>query len=242
MRSKFGSLILLMMSVGVACAQEEDVITTKILSVGLRGSVDGLFFVNGGGVEELRATMTGLGNGIDYKGPAVLSFYESAEAMVPKKGEEPPKPLARVRLPKDQDRVLLVIAPPAKGKKGPTMKAYGISTDTLKAGDYRFFNFSRGDVAVILGKEKLGIGPGAVESVSSVVWKKEVIDLPIKLGRRQDDGEVKLVYSSVWGHQPKQRNMIMVFDGGSRARPLEVRRFADVPGVKLGGSGGGGQP
>jgi len=237
------TLPLMMLAAFTASAQaQEDLVKTTLLSVGLKGAIDGLYFKNGGSAEELKATMTGLGTGIDYEGPAVVNFYDSPEAMIPKEDGKTPVPLARVKLPEGEDKVLVIIAPPPKGKKGPAMRAYGISTDKFKAGDYRFFNFSKQNVAVILGKKKIGLSPGSVESVSSAAWKKEIIDLPVKLGSKPKEGDVKLVYSSVWGHQPRQRNMIMIFEGGSKAKPLEVRRYSDVPGVKIGRNEEGGEP
>lgn len=210
---------------------QEEVVKAKLLPVGLSSSVTGLYFINGSKPVELRASMTGFGAGIDYEGPRVFSVYATSEELMVRDGREKPVPLASVRLPADAERIMLAIVAGKNGAK-PKLRAFGVSTKGFRTGDYRFYNFSKSKVAVILGEKKIGLSPGGVETVNSAQWRDEVMDLPVKLGQQKPGGKPRVVYSSVWGHQPKQRNMIMVFDGGTRAKPLEVRRYYDVPGVK----------
>jgi len=205
---------------------------TKLLPVGVAGAVSELYFRNDGKPAELKASMTGLGAGIDYTGPARLALYASEEALnPPAEGEKPPQPLTVVTLPEGADRVLLVIAPPPKDQKGPAIRAYPVSTGDLSSGDYRFFNFSPDSTAIVLGEKRVGLKPGDISTVTSAEWKRETVDLPVKIGLPTDSGSLRMVYSSVWGHQPAQRNFILIFKGTSAARPLDVRRFYDVPGA-----------
>lgn len=212
-----------------ADAQERP-IRTKLLPVGVSGTVSGLYFRSEGQAVELKATMTGLGAGIDYEGPALLALYDDESAFSPPPpGEEPPKPLCTVRLPADADRTLLMVAKPEKGEKAPKIRAYGVSTRDLRSGDYRFFNFSPTGVAIVLGEKKFALKPGGITTVTSAEWKRDAVDLPVKLGIENEKGKLRMIYSSVWGHQPAQRNFILVFQGPSPARPLDVRRYYDIP-------------
>jgi hypothetical protein len=214
-------------AIGAANAQDV-IVKTKLMPVGVAGSIKGLYFRNDGKTAELKASMTGLGEGFEYKGPQVLALYNSEEALAPpKEGQSPPTPLATVKLP-NADRILLLMAPPPEGRREPSIRAYPVSTDDLRPGDYRFFNCSDKKIAVILGDERIGIRPGKVVTVKGAKWQREVLDLAVKLGTPGDDSNIRMVYSSVWGHQPAQRNFIILSNGATKAQPIEIRRFHDI--------------
>lgn len=230
-------LTAVLLFIGWAKAQD-DIVKTKLMPVGMAGSIRGLYFRNEGKTAELHASMTGFGEGIDYTGSALLALYSSEAALAqPKPGSQPPKPLTTVTLPKGADRVLLVIAPPPHKGAAPAIRAYGVATSDLRVGDYRLFNFAQENVVVLLGGQRAFLKPGGITTLRDAGWSREVLDLPVKLGSRDENGSTRLLYSTVWGHQPGQRNFILILAGATAAHPVDVRRFYDVPEENPGSSG-----
>ena len=118
----------------------------------------------------------------------------------------------------------------------PTVRAVGISTGELREGDYRVFNFSRQPVFAILNDKKVRVPPGKTTDLSAPSWRRETMDMTVKLGLPKE-GKVQVVYSSVWGHRPGRRMFLFILDRSDEFRPLDIRRFFDVPGVKVEGGG-----
>lgn len=227
---KLLSVAIAVLSVFGVVKAEDDLLKTKLMPVGLAGSIQGLYFRNDGKTVELHASMTGFGEGVDYTGPALLALYSSEAALErPKAGAQPLKPLTTVTLPKGADRVLLVIAPPPHKGAAPAIRAYAVATNDLRAGDYRLFNFTHEGVVALLGGQRASLEPGGVTTVREAGWSREVLDLPVKLGSRAENDNTRLLYSTVWGHQPSRRNFILILEGATAARPVDVRRFYDVP-------------
>ncbi|MFZ9935469.1 MAG: hypothetical protein ACO3JG_00265 [Luteolibacter sp.] len=208
----------------------EKVVKTRLMPIGVASSVKGLYFMNNGRTEELTAGMTGLGAGIEYTGPALLAVYSDENGpLMGASGLEAQKPLTVVRLPEADDRVLLIVAPPKKDGLAPVIRAYGLSTNDLHAGDYRLFNFSKDTVVGVLGEKRMSIKAGGIVTTRDKSWENMTLDLPVKFGIADLKRGSRLLYFTVWGHQPAQRNIILIFPGPSNARPLDVRRFNDVP-------------
>ena len=208
-----------------APAQEQPAtVSTQILTLALNDPVDGLFFFDGKQVLPFQANLTGLGQPTPYKGPQrfVLRANEAEFAAKPPL----PAPAASVDLPLNCDRVLLLCM--QSGKEPIKLRAYDISTGKSKAGDYRFFNFSKQGISVILGGEKFGLVAGRDTNVSDLSWGKETLDLPMQMAV-MEGGKPKLVYSAVWGHRPGRRNFVFLFDGKHPSKPVGVYRFFDIP-------------
>ncbi|MEM9236925.1 MAG: hypothetical protein AAGB14_09105 [Verrucomicrobiota bacterium] len=215
-------------------AQEDDgTVSTEIIALGFgKSAFPGYWYRAGKKGVKMDISRQGIGFPIQYKGPRVLSFYENQTDLAkPPEGEAPPKPLARVKLPTGSDRVLLVFALTEKNQKIPVIRAYGVSTDKMKAGDYRLLNFSKNTIYSILNEKRNSTPPGKISNIRETGWSGEVQDMNVQFGIKDGD-KTKRVYSSVWGHRPERRNFIFVFDQDDRFRPLDVRMFYDLPGVK----------
>jgi hypothetical protein len=208
-----------------APAQEQSAtVSTEILTLALNEPVDGLFFFDGKEVQTFQANLTGLGQPLPYKGPQrfVLRANKAEfEAKPPL-----PAPAAFVDLPLNSNRVLLLCM--KSGKEPLKLRAYDIATSKSKAGDYRFFNFSKQGISVILGGEKFALSPGRDTNVSDSDWGRETLDLPMQMAV-VEGGKPKLVYSAVWGHRPGRRNFVFLFDGKHPSKPVGVYRFFDIP-------------
>jgi hypothetical protein len=235
MSGKIKSLVLLL-CIGLAASRtavaEEDVIKTRLLTLSLGGAVPGYFIRSGDQVAEIQATTKGIGAPTAYRGPGLLSLYATAaDAARPKPGEAPAKPALQVRLPRGHDRILLVFAAPTEpGQAKPEVRGLGISTGTLKEGDYRIFNLSRQTVHAVLGGRKATIHPGQPVNLSSPSWRTDTMDMEVKLGLPDQD-KLRLVYSSVWGHQPTRRMFLFILNRPDEFRPIELRRYFDTPSI-----------
>jgi hypothetical protein len=184
--------------------------------------LQGLFFRNGDHAVALEGSLVGLGIPIPYRGPQRLLLYETAAASMENPPSMPPKLF--VDLPADADRVLLLAFHP----EGQPLRlvAYGVPSDGLRPGDYRFFNFSKQDVAVRLGEMQFHLPRGADHIVSNRDWQGEYPDLNIQLAADYQ-GSPKLVFSSVWGHHPEHRSFVFLFDGSHPSMPIVMRKMSD---------------
>lgn len=218
------ALGLLALATHSARAQEPDLVRTELLTLALDEPVAGLFFHNGKEVAVFQANLTGLGQPLVYHGPRRF-LLRTSEAEFSAKPPLP-VPAAFVDLPAAADRVLLLCM--KSGKEPLKLKAYDISTGKSSAGDYRFFNFSKQAISVILGEKRFAIQAGRDSIVSELSWKKETLDLPMQMAIVKE-GKPKLVYSAVWGHRSGRRNFVFLFDGKQVAKPVGVYRFFDIP-------------
>ena len=221
-------LTTLFIASGGYLAAQQDMVKTEILTVALGKSFGDLFFKPGEEVRPLGANVGALSQPMAYVGPPVLIIHDQESDFAPvDEGEEPPKPVAVVKLPERANRVLFVCQQPKEGEVN--VRAYDISTGGQKAGDYRFFNFANFSVGVIMGKNKFVLPSGKERLVSESSWRSEVLDIPVQFGTLVE-GKEKLVYSSMWGHRPAKRNMVFLFGSSDRNRPIAIGRFYDYPG------------
>lgn len=218
------ALALLASAPSSARAREPEKIRTEILTLALEEPVAGLFFHNGKEVAVFQANLTGLGQPLLYHGPRRLLLRGSEAEFAAK--PPLPEPAASVDLPAGCDRVLLLCM--KSGQTPLKLIAYDISTGKSGAGDYRFFNFSKQPVSVILGEKRFALQAGRDSIVSELSWKKETLDLPMQMAIVKD-GKAKLAYSSVWGHRSGRRNFVFLFDGKQPSKPVGVYRFFDIP-------------
>jgi hypothetical protein len=214
-------------------AAQDDIIETEFLTLSFNGTVKGFYYRNGKEISKLEASRQGISAPIAYRGSSVLSLYENETDLAPpEKGREPPKPVLQVLLPANNDRVLLLFTFADAKSPLPTLRALGISTTAMKEGDYRIFNLSKQDVFAILNEQKASIAPGKSNSLTSAAWRGGVMDMNVSFGLRKEDGQIRPVYSSVWGHRPVRRMFVFIFDRPDKFRPLDIRMFYDVPKIK----------
>lgn len=225
MTLRFLPLLVLGLIPFTAPAQEQPAtVSTEILTLALNDPVDGLFFFDGKQVQPFQANLTGLGQPMSYKGPQRFSLRATEAEFAAK--PPLPAPVAAVDLPTNSNRVLMLCM--KYGEEPLKIRAYDIATGKSKAGDYRFFNFSKQAISVILGGEKFALAAGRDTLASASSWGRETLDLPMQMAV-VEGGKAKLVYSAVWGHRPGRRNFVFLFDGKHPSKPVGVYRFFDIP-------------
>ncbi len=203
---------------------QEPPVQTEILTLALDEAVDGLFFQDAKAVVPFQANITGLSQPVSYVGPRRFILRSSAAEFAAK--PPLPAPAAFVDLPLNANRVLLCCLK----SENTSLKiiAYNISSSGSRAGDYRFFNFSKQVLSVNLGAESFALDSRFDRNISNQSWQSEVLDLPMQVATVVDR-KAKPVYSSVWGHRPGRRNFVFMFDGSHPSKPINIRRFFDIP-------------
>jgi len=208
----------------ISSPAQETAVKTELLTIALDEAVDGLLFFDSKAVVPFQANITGLSQPITYIGPSRF-ILRSTEAEFTAKPPLPP-PAAFVDLPLNATRVLLCCL---KSANTPLkIVAYDISSTGSRAGDYRFFNFSKQALSVNIGEKSFAIESRIDRNVSESSWQNDVLDLPMQVASVKD-GKAQLVYSSVWGHRPGRRNFIFMFDGSHPSKPINICRFFDIP-------------
>lgn len=208
----------------ISSLAQEPPIKTEILTIALDEAVDGLFYYDGKAVIPFQANITGLSQPATYVGPRrfILRATEAEFTAKPPL----PAPAAFVDVPLNATRVLLCCL--KSENTALKIVAYDISSTGSRAGDYRFFNFSKQILSVKLGDKAFALKPSLDKNLSNPSWQDEVLDIPIQVATVQDR-KAQLVYSSVWGHRPGRRNFVFMFDGSHPSKPISICRFFDIP-------------
>lgn len=197
---------------------------TRILTISTDQPVENAFFLNDGKVQPFESDRSGLGEPTPYTGPRQFVLRGSAEEFVAK--PPLPEPIASAVLPEHSNLILLVADRSPEGKT--KLSAYDVDADGFKAGDYRVFNFSEKTVSLIFGRSKFALKPGEDRMVSDVALQDKALDVVVQIAQ-VEEGKLKRVYSSTWGHQPVKRNYVFLFNGSHPTRPIAIRRFSDHP-------------
>ena len=213
--------ILLCLASLPGTAQEPVLLRTEIVTLALQDPVEGLFLWDGKKAVPFRAVPGGISLPVPYLGPANLVLRESAAAFLD--NEAPPPPVAVAPLPLNADRVLGL----AKKSEGHPLQLQVIPVpmDHFRNGDYRFLNYSSREVRIRLGDVSRTLASGHSEIISSPTLQAASQDVNIAVGS-VTDGDMK-VYASVWGHSPKRRTFIFLFDVETPDSPVIIRRVHD---------------
>jgi hypothetical protein len=222
--------LLLFLPLALNAQNQPPLITTRILTYAPAGLPDSFktFYRTGNEIELFTASAGTLGLPINYTGPQTFALYASKTDMLPPaEGQKPKSPVATVTLPANSDVVLILCTRTADGKVG--LVAFNITSNELKPGDYRVFNFSKSTTSIILGEQRFALAPGKDSMVRDSSWHSEVIALPIKIATVVE-GKPKLAFSSLREHFPQRRNLMFLFDGRHPSRPITFVTFnADLP-------------
>jgi hypothetical protein len=223
------TLVPLLLVGALHAAEEDPGIRTDLLSVCVNGEVENYHYLNNGKAAVLDASMAGMGSPITYRGSRRLAFFKHAADLKPAPDGPQRKAICEVLLPQE-NRVLLIFTFAGENNTKPAVRAVGVSTDGMKPGDYRVFNFSRQDVGVIFGERKVGLASGKDTTLTTPEWRSAVSDIGVQIAISRDK-TVRRVYSSMWGHRPERRMFVFLFDSSDPNRPIEVRKTYDVPSV-----------
>lgn len=214
-----------------ALGQEAQLVKTTLLTFGLGAPPEGFtaFFKSDEEIFEFNATGNGLGVPARYRGPQRLILHRTKEDFKVTEGQAPKAPLAFVDLPNKADTVLVLAA--IEGPDKVRLAAFDVSTGTLRAGDYKLFNFSHSTLSMIMQKQKFSLAPGKDIKINDASWQEKAMALPIEIATVSGK-TVTPVYSSFLEHFPQRRNIVFLFDGRRKNQPIAFTNFAVDPPIK----------
>ena len=212
----------------VQAVGQEPTVRVDLMPISLNGRLVA-YYSAGSKIQKLEAFETGIGSPLFYKGIKTLRLYATEEDARPRAvGEPQPAPIAVISLPEKVRRVLLL--PIAKPDNKLEIRAMGIDDNSLKAGDYRIFNFSKFDLIGLIGTKPLRLSPGQTYDISDSSLREKDEDLGVRIAYMKDDKQ-KLFYSGMWGHSAQARSYIFMIGTGNPNSPVSVRKFHDLPAV-----------
>ncbi|MGJ8724116.1 MAG: hypothetical protein ACSHYB_06125 [Roseibacillus sp.] len=216
---------------------QEQTVKTEILTLSFGKSLPECYILNGNKTEKISIIPQRLSVPLKYSGSSKLHFFASEEeAKASRLANSTSEPLATFDIPSSGDQTLLVLDFSNKEVKTegeeevpvPVAKAFPISNKDFKVGDYLVFNFSEKDVHLYLGELELELAGGENGTISDATLRKESSDLTVRLQTEVME-EARDVYSSIWGHRNIQRNFLFILDRDDKFRPLNLRKYSDVP-------------
>ena len=230
MKPILAALAVLLTLCGTSHAQEPAVLKTDILTYAPAGLPAGFtaFYRTANQVYEFTASAGNLGTPVLYTGPRQFVIRSSKEEFsLPADQLKEKPPLAFVSLPPDADTVLLLCIPDKTGKV--QLVAYDVSSNNLRRGTYRVFNFSSKPLSIILGERRFTVAPKSDQSADDPSWHQEAIAIPLQIATVTDQ-KAKRVYSNFWEHFPQRRSLLVLFDGHHVSDPVIFSSFdVDTP-------------
>ncbi len=224
-------LLMLGLMASVSLAQPQKIKTT-IVTYALGGPGGGFkaFYKTGEEIKPFGANGAGLSEPIRYEGPLRFEIRAAeADFSAPPEGQQPKPPLAFVNLPENSNNVLVLAAEEA-GKI--RLVAFDISTNNLRAGDYKLFNFSHSTLSIILGSQRLVLQPAQNNMMKDPSWQDEKPKaLEFKIAKIENQKPL-LIKETVWEHWSGKRTVIFMFDGKHKGEPIGIMSFNVEPPAK----------
>jgi hypothetical protein len=214
---RFIALILLMAPLALHAQGPSTRMTTRIVTFAPAGLPEGFqaFYRNAENIEPFAVAVGTFGLTTPYTGPRdLLIFSSKSDAESPAAVQTP---LATVTLPEKCEVVLVLCTRSADDKVSLT--AHSLDSGELKAGGYRFFNFSKSLVALTMGDQKLELPAGKQSIVSDPKWLEKPVAIHIEIATVAD-GKSSPFYSSVVEHYPQSRTLMFCFDGNDPSEPI----------------------
>ncbi|MGZ0654906.1 hypothetical protein ACWPKS_04795 [Coraliomargarita sp. W4R72] len=146
-------------------AQEVPQVSASISCVTLEGRIEELKFASSGQVRKINIYAGSRSKVLKYNGPNNLTFFRE-EASPTVEGELIRVPVGQVSLDGKHSRYLLFFSTSSGAKEHYQIFAIPDSTDTFKAGTYRFLNLAPFKVALKIGETKEIIAEKAITDVA----------------------------------------------------------------------------
>ncbi|MGF1483621.1 MAG: hypothetical protein ACFBZ8_04585 [Opitutales bacterium] len=154
-----------------------------------------------------------------YVGPQVIEFFERAPKTVISEGPEgemivttEPSPIARVTLPKDADRFLLLFSErdePTEDGLEYAVTVFNDTKETFPIGSYRIINLAPIEIGMRFGSfGSVRLKPGRVQVFKPDMEERGSVNIQMfKLGPEDDR---RPDYSARWFHEPNVRVMLLL--------------------------------
>lgn len=164
----------------------------------------------------------------DYQASENIIFYGDRKTP-----EGAPQPEAIATLPKVEKgtekpigRLLLIFNKARKPQLNDPKYSVLVVEDNLDGfplGSFKFVNFTKTKIAVLLGEQNIILEKSATKVVSEPPPEKG--DVTIKLAYYTNDGRWKRFYTNGWGHSADLRTLVFLTSSGNQFKPLRFRQY-----------------
>ncbi|WP_269523584.1 hypothetical protein [Coraliomargarita parva] len=197
----------------------------KLTTLAWGKPVSGLFYMNDGVVEELKAYTGGFSMPSDYAGSSLINFYsEKSVLMLPE--EERPQPVATVQIDPSLKHALLLCIPGSSEKY--KIIVLDFSLDAFPPKSFRVFNFSQHRVVFALGDKPdiHTVEPNQTSIIRQDDLKETNQMVKVQLAH-ESDGEMRLVYRSSWAVGSEIRNTVFILPKTNGKGGIQLRKFVE---------------
>tara|TARA_R100000027_G_scaffold52103_4_gene40883 strand:- start:14069 stop:14779 length:711 start_codon:yes stop_codon:yes gene_type:complete len=187
--------------------------------------VKGLYYLNGGEIEELKAYSGGFSLPFSYEGDPVIRFYSDRESLL-LEPEERPRPVGVARLDPQLKHSLLIFARNDDGRF--KIKSHNFSQKEFPLNSCRIFNFSDLQVVFAFGDD-VEVYP--IPPLGELIVSQEGLNDRNQMVKVQvaqaEGGEMRLVYRSNWRFDNQSRNTVFVLPGTKEGGSVKMRKFVE---------------
>lgn len=204
----------------IAAPDEPKTYEIRVAAVDIVGDHNILWMRTGTGKEAVRVDLNTrvFSASFKYKGPAEARFYTSeVEAMA----EEPPEPIAKVKL---LARSSLILFLPEVGADSKSYQTYSVEESRFPYGSFRFINFSKSKVRVEMDGKKTEILSRKSANFTFPAGNNSVAVSIIAMSAKT--GKPRYTRSSIWSIAANQRELILLFPN-PRNGLVQAKHFVD---------------
>lgn len=160
---------------------------------------------------------------VKYKGPVIARFYASeVDAMA----DDPPNPIAQVKLPR---RNLLILFQPKPDTSGYT--GLPVADSRFPFGSFHLVNLSEDKIGVDMAAKKMIIPPGKSKTYSLPAGERDVLISIV--ARSKITSKARYVRRSRWSIAPDQRELVLFYPNPINGM-IHARHFIDSKTEKIG--------
>lgn len=145
--------------------------------------------------------------------PVLVNGRQLVLGLIPEKGNGPIKPLAKIQLPQQGRKFLLLLVP---NNHGYSCKVIRLDYGNFQGGDTLFYNVGDTSIGGMIGKRKFAVSPG----------KLRIMKAPIADGKPyyqvrfyyNDQGKARIFRDTRWPRDDRSRSYIFFFTNPKTSR------------------------
>lgn len=223
MRKQFYAVIILyVFSVLGGAAQLEDTISVAFRCLSLGSPIRENLYAQQSGGKPIRIYSNQRTDRIIYNGPNPITFYREVEG---EDGQEVRVPVGRFKFVEGVSVPLLLFSRVAQDKEFYNITAIDDGLAAAPPGSYRIFNFTKKDIAGIIGSQQFRTAPGNDALIRDT--EQKAVDVMVRLAEKAENGPERL-YASTWAYSPRFRYLVFIVPTTDRTRGnIKIRKISD---------------
>ncbi|WPJ94904.1 hypothetical protein SH580_15850 [Coraliomargarita algicola] len=218
---------MLLLAASLSASEQEmpSDVRLELTTLAWQHPIKGLYYINGGEVQELKAYSGGFSMPIDYQGVPIIRFYTNKESLT-LPPEERPLPNGIAKLDPTMKHSLMIFLP--KSKEQFEILIHDFSQESFPTNSCRIFNYSGLDIVFALGDQPIIQAIAPNETV--VIKQDELADQNkmVKVQLAQQGKEAaRVVYRSTWRFDNQSRASVFVLPAPNDQSSVQMRKFVE---------------